>query len=273
MRWKVATTSGKSATATTPISTPKKQSVLGSPGLRTTTPMTLTPSMAGAMVSAPPANHLLSGVASPVVAMNQQVEMKCQCGKPAERLRVKKEGETKGRHFFKCQRRICEYFAWDPTEIAVLRMSVQKEEMNRQAPEISPELTKMKEEFEETKKELAFKEGTLKEKEKTLELAQESFKQGAEQMVTSVVEQAERRHQEVMMMSQAQYQTQLEQLQNQLCWMTAVAGESRIGEVMGSSEVHAQVVQDAMRLKQNLEEQQQSQVGPSQPMRSEGPME
>lgn len=131
----------------------------------------------------------------------------------------------------------------------------------------------MKEEFEETKKELAFKEGTLKEKEKTLELAQESFKQGAEQMVTSVVEQAERRHQEVMMMSQAQYQTQLEQLQNQLCWMTAVAGESRIGEVMGSSEVHAQVVQDAMRLKQNLEEQQQSQVGPSQPMRSEGPME
>ena len=41
----------------------------------------------------------------------------CNCQLPAERMTVKKSGPTRGRHFFKCARKVCEFFKWDPQEI------------------------------------------------------------------------------------------------------------------------------------------------------------
>ncbi|CAE7938435.1 Top3a [Symbiodinium necroappetens] len=40
----------------------------------------------------------------------------CLCNKPAFRWQVKKKGPTHGRHFYKCQSRICDFFLWDPVE-------------------------------------------------------------------------------------------------------------------------------------------------------------
>ena len=43
--------------------------------------------------------------------------VRCNCGQIAERLTVKKEGPRKGRKFFKCMQRECEFFQCreDPT--------------------------------------------------------------------------------------------------------------------------------------------------------------
>ena len=40
----------------------------------------------------------------------------CKCKKPAEMLRVIKEGPRKGRHFWKCVQRTCDFFEWEPEE-------------------------------------------------------------------------------------------------------------------------------------------------------------
>ena len=58
-------------------------------------------------------------------AMEQQTSkpetaVKCTCGVPAHRWKVHKAGPTCGRHLYRCQRRICEFFMWDPTEQAQL---------------------------------------------------------------------------------------------------------------------------------------------------------
>ena len=75
------------------------------------------------------------------------------CGLPANRLRVKKEGATKGRHFYKCPQQICEFFAWDQAEMEAIKTNVKK------APEVSPEISKQLEEMEQTKQELLRREG------------------------------------------------------------------------------------------------------------------
>ena len=56
-----------------------------------------------------------------------RLERLCNCGKPMERMQVKKDGPRKGRHFLRCEQRICEAFEWDQEEIAALQeaMSVQ----------------------------------------------------------------------------------------------------------------------------------------------------
>ena len=40
-------------------------------------------------------------------------EVKCKCGDMAEPLKVKKEGARKGRTFYKCMQRRCDFFQWD----------------------------------------------------------------------------------------------------------------------------------------------------------------
>eukprot|EP00913_Durusdinium_trenchii_P035579 g33295.t1 len=45
----------------------------------------------------------------------------CKCGKPAERLQVKKEeSPRKGRWFWKCMQRKCDYFEWEMEEVDLL---------------------------------------------------------------------------------------------------------------------------------------------------------
>ena len=40
----------------------------------------------------------------------------CECRQPAERLIVKKDGARKGRAFFKCMQRECQFFLWEKRE-------------------------------------------------------------------------------------------------------------------------------------------------------------
>eukprot|EP00435_Cladocopium_sp_Y103_P066160 s391_g28.t1 len=44
--------------------------------------------------------------------------VKCDCGAEAEKLKVKKEGPRKGRFFWKCVQRRCEFFKWDDPQHA-----------------------------------------------------------------------------------------------------------------------------------------------------------
>ena len=170
----------------------------------------------------------------------------CNCGLPANRLRVKKEGATKGRHFYKCPQQICEFFAWDQAEVEAIKTNVKK------APEVSPEISKQLEEMEQTKQELLRREDSLRQREDSVLQMQSSLHQGAQQLVGTVVEQAEQRHQEVMESQQAQYQGQLEQMQNQLIWLTALAGESRVEEVMADPAKSQEVMAQALELRQKM---------------------
>jgi hypothetical protein len=51
---------------------------------------------------------------------------------------------------------------------------------------------------------------------------------------------------------QMQHQSQLEQLQNQLFWLTALAGESRVEEVMKDPEKSQEVMRQAVELRQKM---------------------
>ncbi|CAE7437016.1 RE1 [Symbiodinium sp. CCMP2592] len=53
--------------------------------------------------------------------------VKCQCGNPATRWEVKKDGPTKHRHFYRCRNRVCEFFQWDETEQRALKSRVRSQ--------------------------------------------------------------------------------------------------------------------------------------------------
>ncbi|CAE7818610.1 RE1 [Symbiodinium sp. CCMP2592] len=57
----------------------------------------------------------------------------CSCGVPAHRWQVKKAGPTCNRHFFRCQKRLCEFFMWDPAEQAALGAHMGPAETQEQA--------------------------------------------------------------------------------------------------------------------------------------------
>ena len=52
-----------------------------------------------------------------------QMTPNCQCGQPCKYLTVKKQGPTLGRHFFKCQRQLCQFFQWDLVETENILMA------------------------------------------------------------------------------------------------------------------------------------------------------
>ena len=162
----------------------------------------------------------ISPKSTPGAPSQKLMNMKCKCGMPANRLRVKKEGPTQGRHFYKCPQQVCEYFEWDPVDMEMLRTGAEN------PPEVSPEVTRqLEEEMEHTKQELLRREDSLRMREDSVLQMQTSLHEGAKQLVETVVEQAEQRHQEMMGSQQAHYQGQMEQMQNHLIWHTALAGE------------------------------------------------
>ncbi|CAE8633673.1 unnamed protein product, partial [Polarella glacialis] len=55
----------------------------------------------------------------------------CQCKLAGKMFKVNKPGPTLGRHFYKCPRHVCKWFAWDPTEVETLL----QEHMRTQAPQ------------------------------------------------------------------------------------------------------------------------------------------
>ncbi len=61
----------------------------------------------------------------------------CQCKLAGKMYVVKKPGPTQGRHFYKCPRHICKWFAWDPMEVETLLT----EHMHAQAPQGQEHMT------------------------------------------------------------------------------------------------------------------------------------
>ena len=49
------------------------------------------------------------------------VAVTCHCRQPAYRWQVKKAGPTQGRHFYRCAKRLCEFFVWDEAEKTELK--------------------------------------------------------------------------------------------------------------------------------------------------------
>jgi hypothetical protein len=49
-----------------------------------------------------------------ILQNRQSSSKKCLCGKEAEKMQVKREGPRKGRFFWKCTQRECQYFEWEP---------------------------------------------------------------------------------------------------------------------------------------------------------------
>ncbi|OLQ14984.1 hypothetical protein AK812_SmicGene847 [Symbiodinium microadriaticum] len=60
----------------------------------------------------------------------------CLCKKPAFRWQVKKKGPTFGRHFYKCQSRICDFFLWDPVEREIEKEKLSQEQLDVEMEEM-----------------------------------------------------------------------------------------------------------------------------------------
>lgn len=135
-------------------------------------------------------------------------------------------GPTQGRHFYKCMNRICDMFLWDPEEIKQLtmRMKGPVEDPRRKRSE--------RMQLEEIRQKLAEKEAEMQIREECFAEAASKMCQDAQGMVQRTMSQADQRHQEIMQTTLGEHRMQLEYLQNQLMWMTTVAGEERVQQVM-----------------------------------------
>lgn len=205
--------------------------------------------------------------------------MRCKCNAPAERLTVKKEGVTKGRHFFKCHARVCDFFQWDPIEVQALQEAMTAKGQKRD-PEVSPEICRLKEEFEQEKKKLEEERNNLiqvqqvkeQEAQNTLMQMQQLKDQETQAKIEMMMGQANQRHQELldetakrnevlleesnakhqelMDVNSMAYRTHLEQLQHQVCWLTTLVGPEKIQEVMTDPQKYAEASAQAQQLRQ-----------------------
>ena len=101
----------------------------------------------------------------------------------------------------------------------------------------------------------------LQRREASLREAQASISQHAQQLVETAMNHANSKHEELMNAQKQQHQLQLEGLQGQLMFMTAVAGEDRVSQVMNDPAMQAESMQQAMQLRQAM--MQQPHQGPA----------
>ena len=148
----------------------------------------------------------------------------CKCGKPCTQLIVKKEGPTQGRLFWKCTERLCNFFEWDQEETKLLQRRALQEK-----------------EDEEMRK------------------AEQEAAEEREWMVQRTMAAAEERHAALMQEEKMRHQGEMEQMKNQLFWLTAVAGEDRMAEIFQNPLLQQQTMLRAMELrKQMVEEEMQA---------------
>ena len=63
---------------------------------------------------------------------------------------VKKEGPTQGRHFYKCQRHVCQFFQWDLVETEnILMAQMQQATANLQGRPMTPQEEMQLREYQE----------------------------------------------------------------------------------------------------------------------------
>ena len=141
----------------------------------------------------------------------------CKCQKPATQLIVKKEGPTQGRLFWKCSQRLCDFFEWD------------QEETNRLQRRALQEL-----EDAELKK------------------IEEQEKLEREHLIHLTMEAAEKRHQEILMEEQEKHRVEMEQVQNQMFWLSAIVGEEKMHELFSNPELQQMTMEKAMQLKEQV---------------------
>ena len=207
-----------------------------------------------------------SSTATVATSRPDPIGIRCKCGAPAERLTVKKDGPTRGRHFFKCHGRVCDFFQWDPEEVKQLQETMLSQARKRE-PEISPEVCRLKEELEVEKKKLEQERVQMVQAQHTHELdAQQQLEmvmEHANQKHNELLEEATRRneellqasnqqHQQLMEVSNMAYQSHVDQLQHQLCWLTTLVGEERIQEVMNDPRKYAEASAHAKQLKEAM---------------------
>lgn len=254
-RWKVETTvrsvgaAGKAAVKASPLTTPTSlRTSLGSPTL------------------SPPTSSMATPASPPATPKMMPVGMRCKCNAPAERMTVKKEGATKGRHFFKCHQRICDYFQWDPEEVRALQEAMASKSQKRE-PEVSPEVCRLREELEMEKRKLTEERLSMAQAQQVKE--QETANQfemmmnQANQRHQEMIEETQRRnenllqesnqqHQQLLDVNDMAYRTHVQQLQHQLCWLTTLVGEERIQEVMNDPQKYAEASAQAQLLRENM---------------------
>ena len=147
--------------------------------------------------------------------------MNCHSRVPAVQLIVKKDGPTQGRLFWKCARRICNFFEWDPQETQEIQRKLLQEQEDAEV--------------------------------KRWEAQEEAERQ---HMIQKTMEVAETRRQEILEATQAQHQWEVESLKNQLLWMSAVAGEARMEEVFKNPVLQQEMMNKAMAMKEELRNQE-----------------
>lgn len=96
-------------------------------------------------------------------------------------------------------------------------------------------------------------------KEQALAMQEQALKEEAQGAVQNTLAEAELRHHVIMEAQQQNYvkelnmqREQIEMLKDQMCWLTAVAGQERVTKVQQDPNMAAQVHQQAMELKQNM---------------------
>eukprot|EP00913_Durusdinium_trenchii_P000800 g747.t1 len=133
------------------------------------------------------------------------------------------------RLFWKCARRICNFFEWDPQEIQEIQRKLLQEQEDAEV--------------------------------KRWEAQEEAERQ---HMIQKTMEVAETRRQEILEATQAQHQWEVESLKNQLLWMSAVAGEARMEEVFKNPVLQQEMMNKAMAMKEELRNQEvQAQRAPT----------
>lgn len=156
---------------------------------------------------------------------------------------------TKGRHFYGCARKVCDFFEWDPEEQEALKrlQDMQQQVLNK---EVIPERKNVLEveEKKELEKRLAFKEMQLRK----VQMDMANLKQTTQEALT-VSAQAQ---QEALMMQRAEYEVTVKQLQNQVLWTAAVAGEDRMYQVQQDPAFQETVNAQAMAMRRTLEAQE-----------------
>lgn len=216
-RWKVSTT----------VPTAKKS--------------TTTAAAKGAAASSSSAASHMSSLYQTQHGATKHQEVRCVCQLPATRLTVKKEGPTKGMHFYRCPRQMCQMFVWE-------------EDLKTGRPQLSMEVMAQRQVTEETlqmRQELKSKEEQLKEV--TAELSQ------VKEMAKDAVAEAITQQQEEMQEQRKQHFHQIQYMQQQVLWMTAVAGEERMGKAFQDPTFQQEVAEQAAELTKVMEKQQSGQ--------------
>ena len=226
--------SGKSTAATTPL--PK--TALRSPTANTmrspTASILRSPAATPPRMPASTASSL--GMTSPRSTFTTASRIiKCKCEVEANRLKVKKEGPTQGRHFYRCHRSLCDFFLWDPEETQEMLKQEEMEKAYRREAQLKQE---MEHQIQER----------MLEKERMLE--------------------NERLHREANAQQMEEYRIKMEHLHSNLVWMTAAAGEERIQELMSNPALQEEVNKQAQALRRNMDNTQQAAEAQDQDMES-----